>query len=1484
MSTMYSYVQKLALKKKEEEGELDKKEKQLLEKLTVVTPENKAFDEKVKQANASLEKAASQGLDKATGFATQMASSPPKYESGVFHHMEAGGKAGWASVASTFSSMQRFRDTVKDEEASVSEKALTGVLAAGYTAVSPYVTTFTALTGTTKKGQAAAEWGMEQIEKAANNITSMNGARVRMNAVDEVDKTWKTYGYTKEGSEKVKEILGEMDDDLRLNGLMGELLAFGSYFVLPALIKKGYSKGAEVVKFKKGPVVGLDFQKAFKEALNDARVNKARLAMGLKPLVLDPKSKKLIEYAFEMKKDLKKGEVLLDPLKIKTVLRVEPRFQKPKFVQWYNDFVKKHIPEEAVSGKMKEAYLLSEKAGKKTKGKVVEEAYSKAVEIMGVKDGKFTFGEKKMAAYQSPWLAGERPGVEKPAALTESPVVNVPVDQIGFGLSEKFMDKAVGNRPKVEQLKQDIQGGAKIAVPVKKTDGGYVLDGDGFHRLTAYKELGIKTVPTTEAVSSAYQPLAAEAKKFKTAEEFVGDQVFFRGERGSEGKGAYFTKSKEFATEFAGGDPLTEVGIESIYTPGKLPSAKSDQEVSKAIQEAKDNGFKAVMVSEGSPFGEAVESVFVFDKSAIKTKAQLTDIYNQANLPDTALKTDKFAYKTGKPTKDIGVAARDLSRRKIPKTLITERQFYKMKESTAKKAVEEFSKERKDLIEEVKQILPAEQASRFSNAIAEATSRKKEIQLMARARIKAQEVNRQNLIKEFERERKFFNKNAKKISVDYQTKLREVLEAFEKSKPTVKTTNRLKSLAEFIKKNGEIGIPPHYVRSLERLQKKSLRDLGTSSLQELTDTVRGLRALGELKFKRFQNHYNEKVYKKNLKFLVDGTNPTIGDKFLDKARIEYLQPARVLDTIDGYQGYKGVNATFNKKLAAAEEKAYLDEDAEVSGLFKELQGAGIEEIPGEVAQTVMALHIYKDMKALDQVDALMKDNGLTAIPSLNARDKIIVEKLKKYAGKEKLELKTLWEEIEKKEFIEIDNYFPIKYEKKALGQTVKEPSESLAEVLNRDYGRKRDVKLGAGMKRKKGVKLLPRTDVFNVLIEAIKERKYYMNMKPILYEYAPLYYSKEFAAKAGETPTKFAKDYIDVVANGGQASNVAKTALDPLLRTGRINISKAMLGWKLSTAAIQPLAIFPALSYTITHHPQLAGALMGNFFKAFLAPGFSKKVIKESQGLKAREGGEEILRELSEQAGMPGQQDFNLSDVFWKESFAVLQYLDLKTAASLQKTFLDEFKKTMPLEEAKTEADFLMRLLSASSLVSDKPLILSKGEGWRSALTFQTFLLNEFGLLVHDVVKRGIVDGSFKVKMLGILALGVLITGKVLEDELRTALANFVKGTDYETNPKATAILALPEMIPHLGAFITAVQYRSKPTSPIVGKASDIGTGIKQLFTGKAGTTKAKGLIKTLEAIGTLGGIPGAVQMGDIIEGVVERSSSGRKTSGFFTK
>jgi hypothetical protein len=154
------------------------------------------------------------------------------------------------------------------------------------------------------------------------------------------------------------------------------------------------------------------------------------------------------------------------------------------------------------------------------------------------------------------------------------------------------------------------------------------------------------------------EPLLEEAKKYKSAEEFVKAQpTVYHGTNakfekfdtnkigdatgvGDWGDGFYFSDKKDVAKSFAedaGGDIVMEVNLSGLkFADGnkleKLPEIQNildDGMGSTDIGEyLKKKGYDGVKYKHNE--GGGIEYV-VYDPEKIKTKSQLTDIWKQAN-------------------------------------------------------------------------------------------------------------------------------------------------------------------------------------------------------------------------------------------------------------------------------------------------------------------------------------------------------------------------------------------------------------------------------------------------------------------------------------------------------------------------------------------------------------------------------------------------------------------------------------------------------------------------------------------------------------------------------------------------------------------------------------------------------------------------------------------------------------------------------------
>jgi hypothetical protein len=234
------------------------------------------------------------------------------------------------------------------------------------------------------------------------------------------------------------------------------------------------------------------------------------------------------------------------------------------------------------------------------------------------------------------------------------------------------------------------------------------------------KKFGFEPAPNGKMVytpisqtSKVENPLITEAKKYKSADEFIkaqGEPLYHGTQRnfdkfdinqagtrnpsdtGYAGKGVYFTNSKDAAKTFADGNDIYKTTgkiendgrvVEAFVKANNilevndftelnkklgLPLSQDrpkgmgltefiQQQSSKIQEEAKKLGYDGIKVDAGGKNGEF--ELVVFDTSKIKTKSELTDIYNKANNINTTsivkqnLKELPPATKVTVPKKDI---------------------------------------------------------------------------------------------------------------------------------------------------------------------------------------------------------------------------------------------------------------------------------------------------------------------------------------------------------------------------------------------------------------------------------------------------------------------------------------------------------------------------------------------------------------------------------------------------------------------------------------------------------------------------------------------------------------------------------------------------------------------------------------------------------------------------------------------------------------
>jgi len=299
----------------------------------------------------------------------------------------------------------------------------------------------------------------------------------------------------------------------------------------------------------------------------------------------------------------------------------------------------------------------------------------------------------------------------------------LPLEQWGMGFQVSPIAVAPG-LPGFMQPKVGLTATPKIINQVN------TLSKQGLNPAVIAKQLGI-TEPIVKSIlgqaTKVSESLAQEAKKYKSAEEFVGMQPklfhgttkrsalaiekegfkFDKGVAGAEqpitkalkGNVVFFSENPEVAKRFARTDFLVKPELVEITSSNlniaKLSDIKESLTGLERINDLKSRGFDGLRTG--------TDDIAIWNINKIKTKQQLIDIYNQATktppkapIPPTPPPTEIPEFK-GEPTKDPVARLSELIKEAEPARKVIEQQ-YTAERSKRITQVEKFIEEQIDQV------------------------------------------------------------------------------------------------------------------------------------------------------------------------------------------------------------------------------------------------------------------------------------------------------------------------------------------------------------------------------------------------------------------------------------------------------------------------------------------------------------------------------------------------------------------------------------------------------------------------------------------------------------------------------------------------------------------------------------------------------------------------------------------------------------------
>lgn len=723
-----------------------------------------------------------------------------------------------------------------------------------------------------------------------------------------------------------------------------------------------------------------------------------------------------------------------------------------------------------------------------------------------------------------------------------------------------------------------------------------------------------------------------------------------------------------------------------------------------------------------------------------------------------------------------------------------------------------------NIIEYLK-VLPLEQRGKFNKAILKLKSQvnnKFALELMDQIDRIEEDFKKREAINEFKGELTKFKKGAPNIAIEYQGMIRDILTSFDGTKPTESTIKRLRATAQWMENNPSAYMPPSVVAKLKRLTLTPLADMTSSQIEEIVANVQRLKKQGRLK-QMMENTNDEKIWQEKIDELKSNTVkrefvPT-GNEKKDKAQKAWralsdksFSPMRVFDVMDGDNHYQGTNVMHARRLSNAEQSASIISDMRRVEAMELIKSAGVESL-SEDSQIHISIYL-----ALDQGDAgasvqtTMEKHGLEKLRALTEAETKVKEILQKAVVSRTDEIAALHVELTNTEFPELprETYYPRKYD----GERYQDATDAVIQ----DHLRRSSVEKGFTKERVPEVNKPLRIDLMTAFFETLHEQERYINIEPVIRDIASLVKSKEYAEFAGSDNAYYWSRHLDIVARGGTSADTGKDhQVDPWTRGKRYAISQAILGYKMSTFFLQYFNVFNTYAMVYQQHGfNAANLVLKEFMKSAINPRYAEAVVKESPSLTLRQSdmGDVTIQELSDRLqNMDEESGFDKAKkTFLRWSMAPMKFSDMQTAASANKALKTIFlNQGMNDSDAQSEADFYTDLVSSSAQVSHRPHIYADGQFMNLFLMFQSFSINQFGQVTHDIIKTGIIKGNPSEKMRAGLGITILLTGLMLTNMTRLGIYNlFKREEDEKEMPSVPAQLftSIVSIVPLFGDVV----------------------------------------------------------------------------------
>lgn len=845
---------------------------------------------------------------------------------------------------------------------------------------------------------------------------------------------------------------------------------------------------------------------------------------------------------------------------------------------------------------------------------------------------------------------------------------------------------------------------------------------------------------------------------------------------------------------------------------------------------------------------------------------------------------------------------------------------------------------RSDLELEIRSLVPQANMDKYRAIIPHISTNRQYAKLVEKAQVESIMIEKRNLIAEVKKMVagvKRATKTGRGIDLEFQKDLQRLIDNMDFAKPKEATVGTLESIREFVEKTGK-PIPADVRRRLRRLDATPLVEMSVADLERLRSLIGDLIARGQVKLA--MDNFNTEAEKDiEIAKAVDSTNPKkilIEDVDLIKSAkaerksgfhslLNAPTMAMKLDGTFGHEaleaGTEGWNVEQIKEFMSIKNHIRTLHDDMYTNMMFEIKDVKNDWTEKEFAE--LSMHKLYREGAFSQVLTLMQYYGYVGagedftLADLDRRMPEITPQMDKtlrivqsYVTRNADAYAATYEALENKPFDWVEGYIaPTKYTRNQFDErTAASHVNDLSHaVLKNEVGKRKNFDKGSTISRVKGVTLVPRVDLFNIAAEAMRSQLDYIYLQPHFNKVFEVVNSEAYIKKVGKIGYEWWNDYLQGVITDGALINDHRYA--GKLRKLRINITKALISFKVSTMTIQVFAIFDALaSSRVGVAPRMMWAMATTFLKRLETGEYGL----ESEALRLRRGGllevEEALEEFRDMQRFNKQRATGYSPIrgakrglnyLMHQGLRTLQWTDMKTARAVGEAQFKYLRaRGVPRDIALNEADFLMTLTQAGNDVSFRPNILTTSQTARTIFILKNFFLNRFNIIYRKYYNLTASGSGVSNKAGAAFSLALFMLISAFENEWRKFVLDLIKQRDnewvdwalrgfkdgLETEEMKERFLksitfALPESIPVIGDAIGgAFVYEGRGVGAqniVLGELNDILQNFNILIKAKSEESAAKAGVRLTAALGAVYGLPGLSQVADIGEGFINSQS-----------